>query len=177
MSTVDYNLELGGLHCPRPMLSADSDGVAKPRHRIREVRRQQGVSPRSISRKLGISMQQCREQEEPTADLRISQLIAWQQALDVPLADLLVDSEGSLSAPVLLRAHLLRVMKTAKALLEAAQEDGTQRMATMLIDQLCEVMPELREVSAWHSVGQRRTQDEMGRIADYPIPDSFFGDA
>lgn len=177
MSTVDYNLELDGLHCPRPMMPTDSDSVGKARHRIREVRRQQGVSPRSIARKLGISMQQCREQEDPAADLRISQLIAWQQALDVPLADLLVDSEGSLSAPVSLRAHLLRAMKTAKALLEAAQEDGTHRMATMLIDQLCEVMPELREVSPWHSVGQRRTQDEMGRIAESPIPDSFFGDA
>jgi hypothetical protein len=49
-------------------------------------------------------------------------------------------------------------------------------LASMLISQLVEVMPELQEVSAWHSVGQRRTQDEMGRIVERTIPDSFFGD-
>jgi hypothetical protein len=47
----------------------------------------------------------------------------------------------------------------------------------MLISQLVELMPELKEVSAWHSVGQRRTQDEMGRIVERTIPDNFFGDA
>jgi hypothetical protein len=47
----------------------------------------------------------------------------------------------------------------------------------MLISQLVELMPELQEVSAWHSVGQRRTQEEMGRIIERTIPDSFFGDA
>ena len=47
----------------------------------------------------------------------------------------------------------------------------------VLIAQLVELMPELEEVSAWHSVGQRRTQEEMGRIVERTIPDSFFGDA
>jgi hypothetical protein len=30
-------------------------------------------------------------------------------------------------------------------------------------------MPELKEVGPWHSVGQRRTLDEVGRIASNPI--------
>jgi hypothetical protein len=38
-------------------------------------------------------------------------------------------------------------------------------------------MPELQDVAAWHSVGQRRTQDEMGRIAEQTIPDTFVRDA
>ena len=46
----------------------------------------------------------------------------------------------------------------------------------MLVGQLIDLMPELAEVSAWHSVGQRRTQDELGRIAEQSLPDSVFGD-
>ena len=83
---------------------------------------------------------------------------------------------GPLSTPVSQRARMLRVMKTAKALAEASHEPPVQRFATMLISQLVELMPELQEVSAWHTVGQRRTQDEMGRIVERTIPDSFFGD-
>jgi hypothetical protein len=95
----------------------------------------------------------------------------------VPLADLLLDSCGPLSTPVSQRALMLRVMKTVRALEEATHEPPVQRLASMLITQLIEVMPELKEVSAWHSVGQRRTQDEMGRIIERTIPDSFFGDS
>jgi hypothetical protein len=122
-------------------------------------------------------MQEVREQENPTHDLSLSQLVRWQEVLEVPLADLLVDSSGPLSEPVNQRAQMLRVMKTAKAMEESATEAPIQRLAAMLITQLIAVMPELKEVSAWHSVGQRRTQEEMGRIIERTIPDSFFGDS
>lgn len=145
-------------------------------HRLSEVRQQQGVSIRSVARKMGITMQEVRAQEAPGSDLRLSDLLWWQQVLDVPLADLLVDNEAPLSPTVNQRASLLRVMKTAKALSENVKDAKSKRMADMLVDQLVEVMPELKEVSAWHSVGQRRTQEEMGRIAERTIPDSLFGD-
>lgn len=177
MSTVDYNFEIGGLNSPQPVsprLSAPSP--SRKLHRIAEVRQQQGVSVRSVARKLNISMQDARCQEEPTADLRLSQLLDWQRALEVPLADLLIDSEGPLSAPVDVRARLLRAMKTAKSLAESAHTPAARRLADMLIGQLVDVMPELQDVSPWHSVGQRRTQDELGRIAERTIPDSLFGD-
>lgn len=160
----------------RPLpIAATSETVVW--HRIAEVRKQQGVSVRSITRKLGLSAEEVRQQENPTSDLSLSQLVAWQQALDVPLANLLIDSDAPLSTPVLGRARLLRIMKTARAIDDSAKDSGTQRMATMLIEQLLELMPELKEVSAWHSVGQRRTQDEVGRIAERPISDSFIHDA
>ena len=39
-----------------------------------------------------------------------------------------------------------------------------------------EVMPELKEVSPWHTVGQRRSLEEMGRAAEQVIDDSaMFG--
>ncbi|MEQ8209257.1 MAG: helix-turn-helix domain-containing protein [Lacipirellulaceae bacterium] len=145
-------------------------------HRLAEVRQQQGVSVRSVARKMGITMQEVRAQEDPSSDLRLSDLLWWQQVLDVPLADLLVDNNAPLSPTVNQRASLLRVMKTAKALSDNVKEPKAKRMADMLVEQLVEVMPELKEVSAWHSVGQRRTQEEIGRIAEKTIPDSLFGD-
>lgn len=177
MSTVEYNIGLGGFQTPPPILPPVPLPVAKPLHRIGQVRQEQGVSVRSAARRLGISMQEVRAQEQSTSDLRLSQLHQWQQLLEVPLADLLLESDAPLSTPVSQRARLLRVMKTAKALEETAQDPPVQRLAAMLVTQLVELMPELKDVSAWHSVGQRRTQDEMGRIVERTIPDSFFGDA
>ena len=178
MSTVEYNFELGGFQTPAPSpVGPAVNGSKQPMHRISEVRQEQGVSIRSAARRMGISMQDVRLQEDPTTDLRLSQLHLWQEVLEVPLADLLIDSDGPLSAPVSQRAKMLRVMKTVKALAESTNEPPVVRLTEMLITQLIDVMPELKDVSAWHSVGQRRTQDEMGRIIERTIPDSFFGDA
>lgn len=177
MSTVEYNFGLGGFNAPAPIVPPAEKSVAKPLHRINEVRQEQGVSIRSAARRMGLPMQEVRAQEDPTYDLKLSQLHLWQEVLEVPLADLLVDSTGPLSTPVSQRARMLRVMKTAKALSESSHEPAVQRLAAMLINQLVELMPELQDVSAWHSVGQRRTQDEMGRIIERTIPDSFFGDS
>jgi hypothetical protein len=46
----------------------------------------------------------------------------------------------------------------------------------MMADQLVEIMPELRDVNPWHTVGQRRTLDELGRIALETVPDTIFFD-
>ena len=83
-------------------------------------------------------------------------LYEWQKALDVPIAELLVESEDSLSQPLVQRAQLVRLMKTALAILEQADNEATRRMAQTLVDQLVEVMPELQGISAWHAVGKRR---------------------
>jgi transcriptional regulator with XRE-family HTH domain len=177
MSTVEYSFGLGEFHAPSPIVASMNGGGERKLHRISEVRQEQGVSVRSAARRLGLSMQEVRAQEQPGCDLTLSQLLRWQTVLEVPLADLLVDSTGPLSTPVSERARMLRVMKTAKALAESAHEPSVQRLASMLINQLIDLMPELSDVSAWHSVGQRRTQEEMGRIVERTIPDSFFGDS
>lgn len=148
-----------------------------PRHRISEVRRRQGVSIRSASRRMGVPMEQVRREELPDSDLNLSDLGRWQRALDVPLGDLLIDCDSPVSDPVLTRAKWLKLMKTVKALIENSPNDAVARLASMLESQVIEVMPELRDVGAWHSVGQRRTQDEMGKIAEQPIPGSFARDA
>ena len=140
-------------------------------HRISTVRRQQGLSLRSAARHLGLDIREVRRQECESADIRLSELFQWQQALEVPIADLLVDPGTPLSRPVLERAQLLRLMKTAAAIREQAPNAATQRMAETLIEQLTEIMPELKSVAPWHAVGQRRSLDEYGRIAERPIAD------
>ena len=143
----------------------------KKLNRIQEVRRRQGMSLRSAARQLGTDIRSVRQQESSEADLKISDLHKWQSALDVPIAELLVESEESLSGPILERARMIRLMKTAAAIRERAPDTGIGRMAEMLVDQLCEIMPELREVGPWHNVGQRRSSDEFGRIMQRRICD------
>lgn len=174
MSTVEYNFEMQGISVSRRTVSALSE--KKVYHRISDVRQQQGVSLRSVARKLGLPIQEVRNQENPNSDLRVSELLKWQSILEVPLTDLLVDTQGPLSEPVGKRASMLRVMKTVKAIQESCEKKSTQRLTNMLVEQLVKIMPELEEVSAWHTVGQRRTQEEVGRIAERSIPDSFFSD-
>jgi len=143
-------------------------------HRIRTVRLQQGVSLRSVARQSGVDVRQLRLQEQESTDIRLSDLHKWQKALDVPLNDLLVEPGTSLSRPVMERARMVRLMKTAAAIRERAQSVGIQRMAEMLVEQLVEIMPELEGVSPWHDYGQRRSLDEYGRIADRTVSDDLF---
>lgn len=145
----------------------------RPLHRLAAVRRQQGVSLRNMARRLGADVSTVLHQEEEDSDLPLSVLYHWQRALDVPVADLLVDSDAPLSAPVMERARMVKVMKTAVAIMEKAQTNSQRRLVTMLMEQLIEIMPELREVSAWHSVGQRRTLDEFGRAIERTLPDEM----
>ena len=104
--------------------------------------------------------------EEETADLPLSVLYQWQRVLEVPIAELLVDSDAPLSAPVMERAQLVKLMKTAAAILERAERPSIRRMAQMLVEQLIEMMPELKGVGPWHAVGQRRSLDEYGRVVE-----------
>jgi hypothetical protein len=146
-------------------LARSAESASRPLHRIGEVRVQQEVSLRTAARHLGIDLRTAREQEAETSDLRLSDLYRWQEVLDVPVSELLSDAEDGLSANLLHRARLVKVMKTAQALLERASGAPIKRMAQMLVEQLTEVMPELEEVGPWHQVGTRRTTDDLGRAA------------
>jgi len=141
----------------------------RPLHRLAEIRRRQGVTRRTLARRLNTDIGTIKLQEQPNADLSLSTLFAWQEVLDVPVCELLVEADEPLSTPVLKRAQLVRIMKTAAAIQERSQQTGVKRMAQMLIEQLCEIMPELSGVSPWHTVGRRRTQDELGQAAQRRI--------
>ena len=154
-------------------------GPGQALHRIQEVRRLQGMSLRTAARQLGTDIRSIRAQEQATTDLRLTDIYNWQRALDVPISELLVDEDEPLSRPVRERGAMLKIMKTARSLLESAPTGPARRMAENLVEQLLELMPELKEVSPWHSVGQRRSLDEMGRIAEQPLgdPGSYFSDS
>ena len=142
-------------------------------HRISEVRRQQGISLRSAARRMNADISQLKQEERETTDLRLSDLYRWQQALEVPVTDLLAEQTEPLSRPVMLRAQMVRVMKTAGAILEQSEATDTQAMAQTLVAQLVEIMPELAEVSPWHTVGQRRSLDDYGRAFDRRLSDDM----
>ncbi|MCI0334157.1 MAG: helix-turn-helix domain-containing protein [Planctomycetes bacterium] len=171
----DISIDSSLGHLPGPPVPAT--GAKRSLHRIADARRQQGISVRSAARRMGTSMDQVRRQEDPHCDMPLSDLYRWQEALEVPVVDLLVDTNTPLSEPVLTRARLLRVMKTVRAIKETASSVSIHRFTTMLEQQLIELMPELSDVSAWHSVGQRRSPNEMGRTGERVYPDSFFTDS
>ncbi|HEY4307883.1 MAG TPA: hypothetical protein VGN12_00400 [Pirellulales bacterium] len=143
-------------------------------HRIAAVRQQQGISLRGLARQLRTSIRDLEIEEEETSDLRLSRVYWWQSVLEVPISELLVDSNSPLSAPVMERARLVRIMKTVAAIAEKADNSSIKRLAQTLASQLVEMMPELEGVSPWHNVGQRRTLDELGRIAERPYSDDIW---
>lgn len=140
-------------------------GERVPMHRIGEVRREQGVSARRAAQLLGKTGEQVRIEEEPTSDLTLSQVYEWQRLLEVPVSDLLVEPHAPLSAPVLRRAQMLRMMKTVQAIMEKSSQTAVRRLAQTMINQLIEIMPELEGVSPWHAFDPR-TQNPNGRILE-----------
>lgn len=140
----------------------------RPLHRLREVREQQGLALRRVAQLMGAESRELRREELPTTDLLLSRLYQWQQALDVPVGELLVDSASMLSAPVLARARLVRIMKTVTALKEKAATTALQALVDSLEQQMLEIMPELSGIHPWQAVGQRRSLEEVGRIAERP---------
>jgi transcriptional regulator with XRE-family HTH domain len=167
--------ELSVVHLDVAPVRPSAHEFGRPLHRIQEVRRLQGMSLRTAARQLGTDVRSIRAQEQASTDLKLSDLYRWQEALEVPVSELLVEDDEPLSRNIRERAQLVKIMKSARALLETAESASTRRMTENLIEQLSELMPELAEVSAWHSVGQRRSLDEMGRIAEQPISDGMFG--
>jgi transcriptional regulator with XRE-family HTH domain len=140
-----------------------SPAADQPLHRLGEVRRRERITRGKVARYLGISISAVEQQEEPCADMLLSDLRRWQKALGVPVAELLDDVDGELSPPVQLRARLLRMMKTVRSMQERARQASLRRLAEMLVNQLVEVMPELKDTTAWPAVGQRRREDEFGQ--------------
>jgi len=176
MSTQD-NVERNGSSELQQPDSAGKKSPTRTLHQLEAARRRQGLSLRCVAKRLGLSVSEARQQEEGSIDITVSQLYRWQQALEAPLAELLEEPTDYLSPRVLDRARMLRIMKTALTIHAQARSPGMKRLAQVLVDQLLEMMPELEDVSAWPTVGQRRKGEEMGRIVDNPIPEHWFFEA
>jgi transcriptional regulator with XRE-family HTH domain len=168
-------------HSPVPTeldRASNGNGAQKPKlHHIGKARKRQGLSVRCVAQRLNKTVGEVREQEDERADILLSELYRWQKVLEVPLEELLREPQDALSPRVRLRAQMLRIMKTARALRSQARSQSESRLAGVLISQLIEIMPELKEVAAWPTVGHRRTADELGRIAEHPVPDDWMYEA
>ncbi len=108
MATVDYTAMPTDVITTSPIKSHDPPPHGTRLHRIRTVRLQQGASLRSVARNSGVDIRQLRLQEQESTDVRLSDLHKWQKALDVPLAELLVEPDANLSQPVMDRARMVR---------------------------------------------------------------------
>lgn len=166
--------ELAAAQALKRQRSAARAAAKRQMHRISTIRQREGVSLRSASRRMHVDIRSLRAQEDESNDILLSTLYKWQQVLDVPIQELLVDTSEPLTPVVLQRARMVKVMKTVAAIRERAEQKSIGRLAEMLIEQLLEIMPELKDVSPWHSVGQRRSANEFGRIADRRFPDDLF---
>lgn len=147
----------------------------KQLHRLKEIRNQQDISIRSLSRRMNVTASEVRMQEEPDFDLRLSTLYRWQQALGVPAAELLVEADDGLSAPIQLRARLLRMMKTIATILDQPQTDRTINLIANLKSDILEVMPEVEKVDRWHGSSSDRSGDIAAAVLRQ-IDDAFFMD-
>lgn len=152
----------------QPIPLSERTGSPRIFHRIATVRKNQGLTERTVAKRLGVDVRTYRTMECPTTDLTLSELASVQKALDVPLIDLIEDRQ-SLSRPVEERAKLVKTMKTAVAIRESAPNQRAERLAQMLFEQLVDVMPELRDVSGWPQFGARRGQSAIGKALAQPI--------
>jgi transcriptional regulator with XRE-family HTH domain len=180
MATIHHNttgndgpinlLRLALLPESEPCIAQSSD--RRPMQRLRKVRRRQGMSCRAVARRLRTTIANIRLQERPTSDISLSDLYRWRQGLEVPAAELVAESAENLAAAVQKRAHLLRLMRTAVQIVEMTEEEPVRQMAQTMIAELVRIMPELQNVSGWHSIGKRRRQNEYGVAVDRGLGDS-----
>ena len=144
-------------------------------HRLQAARLDAGVSLRAMALRMKVKVSQAKAEEEGDRDLCISDLHRWQEALQIPLQELLEPPKNTLSEPVRQRACMIRVAKTAKTLARNCSRIREQRLAQRLVDQLQELMPELEDVGPWPE-GTPRSRDDLGRSAyeimttDWPSP-------
>ena len=157
------------------MMTVDNHGPTNGQlpHRLRQVRENAGVTLRALARRMKRTSREVRA-IETSADVSLADLLDWQRALKVPIAELLEPTGLSLSGDVRHRACLIRVAKTAHSLAKEVTTESGRCLARMLIDQLEELMPELSEIGPWHEVGARRTERELGRIAQNPLSTDTF---
>jgi transcriptional regulator with XRE-family HTH domain len=149
----------------------------EPLQHLADVRKAQGMSRSKVAGLLGISTEEVRRQELPSADLFLSQLYAWQRVLNVPAHELLRPPDHGLDPDIAKKAKLVRLMKTALSIAQAAQTPDERRMTAMFIDQLDDISIGLSNaVNPWPSVGKKRTFDDMGVAYDRRINGETMGE-
>lgn len=144
-------------------------------HRIREVRETEGITLSAMSRRMNCTVTELKKQEQEDCDLRLSDLYRWQSALKVPVKDLLSEPDYGLTEVLRHRACLTRVVKTAKSLVRSSETPAVRRLAETLVEQLLEIMPELKDQGAWPDRGVLRPANEPGRLVECIVDTDWIG--
>jgi len=137
-----------GFHDHGTSANGNGNGVVngrQPLHRISEVRKREGISLRSVSRRWKMEVSRVRELEDENNDLSLSEL--------------LIDEDQPLSAPILRRAQMIRLMKTAATLTTKSRSPQVRSLAQNLMNQLAEMMPELNNIGPWQENGDELNLD------------------
>lgn len=143
------------------------------KQRLKEARVLAGVSLRSVARKTGIPIATLRQQEE-SDDISLRDLCLWQDALGVPLSELVHDTPERTDDVLRMRAGLIQLMRSVKSLQSGKLTERQDAIVQNMAAELEAMMPELAHIKSWpQSVGRRRP-DQPGRIESQVIATSIW---
>jgi transcriptional regulator with XRE-family HTH domain len=125
-------------------------------HRLAEVRKKNGVTWFELARRMGVTAEHVRHQEE-AEDVSIGTLKLWSAALNVPITDLIVEPDEWLNAAHLEKPEAERLLRLAYKLRDRSRRRAIQRLAQTFVDQLTEMYPEMDPASN----GQKRRVGEI----------------
>ncbi len=145
-------------------------------HRLSAVRKLRRLTLSEVARELRLPYEEARRQEQGSCDLALSQLYRWQQLLQVPIEDLLVDHDDSLGVPAVKTETLAVVLEVALQIIARTRQAGIRRIAHTLVDQIIELSPELKRIADAHTAGQAHLFDEQGNALKGDLPVDFFLD-
>ena len=169
MATVDPGIL--GMEGSQPLPAAP---LRPALHRLAAARREKGLSLKAMAAKLHVDVETVRQQEQETGDLWLSVLEQWRQALDVPLAELLVETSYPLALPRIPERKTAELLNAVLAILKQTKQPGIRRMAHTLVDQLVELRPELKSLAAQCGAGGAQLLDSQGQSVGHKLPLDVF---
>lgn len=138
-------------------------------NRIREVRRREGMSLRTVASQLHTTLPMARKFDDPESDLYLSDVHRMADVLGVPAAELVDDVDAD--EAVRLRGTMIRVMRSVNTLLsKLPPQKSAHRIASFIRQEIIAAMPEAASDAGLPEIGHRRTTDELGQCAVNPIP-------
>jgi hypothetical protein len=85
-----------------------------------------------------------------------------------------VDEDAELPNPRLTRQQAQELFQTAQAILRTAGRPGTQRLAQTLVEQIVEMVPELKDARPSSAKNRRKQRTQREVFAPRPLSDKFF---
>ena len=149
-----------------PFLREASSGISPNAfHNIKQIRLEKGGCFKRITKVIGREAQSLREEEDPTADLCLSQIYQWANALDVDVTELLVNDEENDDSTY----RIMRDERTRKSLIKIVakiydkSQGSIRAFAVTCMGTLLTIDPEL-------SVFLPKECPEIKRTEIYPRP-------